>query len=253
MAIDLPSNITAVRKANAGCYSGVDGQPANEPDRCQNQGMACNVYPYIAAVEFAVDVEQGGPVSRCVDSGEDTSEWFPIFYFHQTFLFRSFVHVLEIGNLTKVAQTGQNAMLNLFYNSAGPWSNDQGLNSTEFPVYYQQIFANAGELQYCSGLPSDCITDGSEFDRNGAILTYDPLSKQQKQRRYRLSGGGNITVMEEMEIGREVLLPRVTDGKKFLEASERRISDWDWASEALQQYLYLDVEVIEKEVLDIAV
>lgn len=74
MAADLSSNITAMRKANAGCYFGVNGQSANEPDRCQNQGMACNVYPYIAAVEFAVDVEQGGPVSKCVDSGEDSRE-----------------------------------------------------------------------------------------------------------------------------------------------------------------------------------
>lgn len=74
MAIGLPFNITALRKANAGCYYGVDGQPANEPDRCQSQGMACNVYPYITAVEFAVDAEQGGPVSRCVDRGEDARE-----------------------------------------------------------------------------------------------------------------------------------------------------------------------------------
>lgn len=70
-ATSLSPDIIALRKANAGCYFGVNGQPANEQDRCQQQGMACNVYPYIAAIEFAVDVEQGGPVSRCVDSGED--------------------------------------------------------------------------------------------------------------------------------------------------------------------------------------
>lgn len=144
-------------------------------------------------------------------------------------------------------------MLNLFFNSTGPLSNDQGLNSTGFPVYYQQIFANAGELQYCSGLPSDCVTDGSEFDRNGAILTYDPLPGQQKRRNYRLSGGGNVTVMEEMETGRQVLLPRVRDGKKFLDLSGHRIGDRQMALEQLQQYLYFEVEVIEEEIVDIAV
>ena len=66
-------------------------------------------------------------------------------------------------------------MLNLFHTSSGPWSNDQELDSTGFPAHYQQIFANAGELRYCSGLPSDCVPDGSEFDRNGYIITYDPL------------------------------------------------------------------------------
>ncbi|KAG9849438.1 hypothetical protein KCU98_g4966, partial [Aureobasidium melanogenum] len=154
-ATSLPTDIIALRKANAGCYFGINGQPAHEEDRCQQQGMACNVYPYITAIEFAVDVEQGGPVSRCVDSGEDAR---------------------------------QTAMLNLFYNSTGPWSNNQGLNSTDWPVFYQQIFANAGELPYCSGLPSDCVTDGSEFDRDGYILTYDPLLRQTTQRRYKLSG-----------------------------------------------------------------
>lgn len=142
-------------------------------------------------------------------------------------------------------------MLNLFYTSAGPWSNAQGLNSTDIPVFYQQIFANAEELPYCSGLPSDCVTDGSKFDRNGYILTYDPLPGQYKQRRrYRLSGGGNITVMQEMEIGREVLLPRVKDGKKFLEVSERRVGDRESVLDELQRYLYFDFEVIEEEIFD---
>lgn len=141
-------------------------------------------------------------------------------------------------------------MLNLFYTSTGPWSNSQGLNSTDYPVFYQQIFANAGELAYCSGLPSDCITDGSEFDRDGVIFTYDPLPEQNKQRRYRLSGGGNVTVMHEMEMGIEVLLPRVRDQKKFLEVSERRGGNRERVLEDLQQLLYFDVEVIEREISD---
>ncbi|KAH0362683.1 STE3-domain-containing protein, partial [Aureobasidium melanogenum] len=143
-ATSLPDDAIAVRKANAGCYSGVSGQPEIGQDRCEDQGMACNVYPYISAVDFAVDVKHGGPVSRCVAKGEDAR---------------------------------QSAMLNLFYTSTGPWSNSQGLNSTDFPVFYQQIFANAGELQYCSGLPSDCVTDGAEFDRNGVIFTVSSLRK----------------------------------------------------------------------------
>lgn len=71
LATSLAPDVIAVRKANAGCYFGVSGQPDTEQDRCQNKGMACNVYPYISAVEFAVDVKRGGPVSRCVDMGED--------------------------------------------------------------------------------------------------------------------------------------------------------------------------------------
>lgn len=168
-------------------------------------------------------------------------------------VFVLFVHVSGDGDLTKVIRTGQNAMLNLFYSSTGPWANGQGLDSTDFPVDYQQIFANAGELQYCSGRPSDCVTDGSEFDRNGAILTFDPLPGQQKQRTYLLSGGGNVTVMEEMEIGREVLLPRVRDGKRFLELSKRHVDDREWGLEELQQYLYFDVEMVQEEYLDFAI
>lgn len=158
--------------------------------------------------------------------------------------------LLKIQGLTKVVRTGQTAMLDLFYTSTGPWSNEQGLNSTDWPVFYQQIFANAGELPYCSGLPSDCVTDGSEFDRNGFILTYDPLPRQDEQRRYRMSGGDNVTVMQEMEIGREVLLPRVKDGKKFLEVSEQRIGNREGVLDELRRYLYFDVEVIEEEIFD---
>ena len=73
------------------------------------------------------------------------------------------------------------------------------------------------------------------------------------QRRYRLSGGGNVTVTQEMEIGREVLLPRVRNGKKFLELSERRLADRERTLEELQEHSYFDVETIEEEVLDISV
>ena len=84
-ATSLPPNIHALRKANAGCYSGIDGTPDDNRDRCQDQGLACNVYPYITAVEFAVDGEKGGPISRCVDSGEDARKWFSVSVFFQAF------------------------------------------------------------------------------------------------------------------------------------------------------------------------
>lgn len=47
-------------------------------DRCQEQGMACSVYPYVTASNGDVDVQKGGPVSRCVDTGEYYREWFPL-------------------------------------------------------------------------------------------------------------------------------------------------------------------------------
>lgn len=59
LATSLAPDVIAVRKANAGCYWGVSGQPDTAQDRCQNQGLECNVYPYISAVEFAVDVKRG--------------------------------------------------------------------------------------------------------------------------------------------------------------------------------------------------
>lgn len=45
-------------------------------DRCQRQGTACSVYPYVTASNGDVDVQKGGPVSRCVDTGEYYREWF---------------------------------------------------------------------------------------------------------------------------------------------------------------------------------
>lgn len=145
---------------------------------------------------------------------------------------------------------GQAAMLNLLYTSTGPWSDDQGLNSSTQAPQFHQIFANAGEIPYCSGLPSDCVTDGAEFDRQGTIFTYDPLPEQQKQRKYRLSGGANFTVTHEMEVGRTVLLPRVKDRKRFMELSESRHLEREEMLEQLGDLLYFDAEEIGEEVLE---
>jgi hypothetical protein len=147
-------------------------------------------------------------------------------------------------------ELGQSAILNLLYTSTGPWSEGQGLNSSLLPSPYHQIFANAGKLPFCSGLITDCITDGAEFDRQGTIFTYDPLPTQQKQRECRLSGGANVTVVHVMEIGRKVLVPRVSDEKRFLEVSERRGIERERMIEMLGELLYFDVEEIQEEILE---
>jgi hypothetical protein len=86
------------------------------------------------------------------------------------------------------------------------------------------------------------------------IFTYDPLPGEQKQRQrprqYRLSGGEKFTVMQEMEVGRQVLLPRVRDGEKFLELSERGGGERERMLERLGEFLYFDVEEIEEEILE---
>ena len=153
---------------------------------------------------------------------------------------------------------GQAAVLYLLYTSGGPWSDGQGLNSSSQPTAFHQVFANAGEVPYCSGLSSDCITDGAEFDRDGVIFTYDPPSKRQtgqqeqrnRQRRYRLSGGANFTVREEMEVGRPVLVPRVRDGKAFGEVSDRGGIERERMLEQLGEFLYFDVDEVEEEILE---
>lgn len=145
---------------------------------------------------------------------------------------------------------GQAAVLNLFYTSTSPWSDDQGLNSSLQAPQFHQVFANAGELPYCSGLPSECVTDGAEFDRQGTIFTYDPLPGQQKQRRYRLSSGTNFIVMQEMEAGSKVLLPRIKDRERFMELSERRDLDRETVPERLGDLLYFDVEEVEEEMFE---
>lgn len=147
---------------------------------------------------------------------------------------------------------GQAAILYLLYTSAGPWSDGQGLSSSSQPSTFHQIFANAGEVPYCSGLPSDCVTDGTEFDRDGTIFTYDPPSERQaghpEQRKYRLSGGTSFTVLHEMEIGRQVLLPRVRDERAFVKVSQRRELEREKMLELLGEYLYFDVDEVEEEV-----
>ena len=144
-------------------------------------------------------------------------------------------------------------MLNFFYTSTGPWSDNQGVNSSLESPKYHQIFANVGELPYCSGLASDCVTDGAEFDRLGTIFTYDPLPQQQKQRKYRLSGGANITVTQEMEVGRSVLVPKVKNRLRFLELSERRGIERERILDRMGELLYLDVEEVEEEIIELPI
>lgn len=71
--------IELFRKHNAGCYIGVESDNdtgiVGWQDRCQRQGTACSVYPYVTASNGDVDVQKGGPVSRCVDTGEYYREW----------------------------------------------------------------------------------------------------------------------------------------------------------------------------------
>lgn len=153
---------------------------------------------------------------------------------------------------------GQAAVLYLLYTSGGPWSDGQGLNSTSQPATFHQVFANAGEVPYCSGLPSDCITDGAEFDRDGVIFTYDPPSKRQtgqqeqrkRQRRYRLSGGERFTMLQEMEIGSQVLVPKVRDERAFVELSERGGVERERMLEQLGQLLYFDVDEVGEEIFE---
>jgi hypothetical protein len=234
---------------NAGCYVGVEDNGTGivgQEDRCQREGMACSIYPYVTASDGDVNVQRGGPVSRCVDIGEDARKYL---------LYSAPLHFCleDAKSLTKRPQTGQSAILNFLYTSTGPWSNSQGLNSSLLPTKYQQIFSNAGEIPYCSGFPSDCVTDGAEFDRQGVIFTYDPLTQQrprQRQRQYRLSGGESFTVMQEMEVGRQVLVPRVRDRERFLEVSERGGGEMERMLETLGEFLYFDVEEIREEILE---
>ena len=50
-------------------------------DRCEAQGLACSVYPFLTAIDGDKDVKRGGPVSRCVDVGEDAREYFCLLLF----------------------------------------------------------------------------------------------------------------------------------------------------------------------------
>jgi hypothetical protein len=81
------------------------------------------------------------------------------------------------------------------------------------------------------------------------IFTHDPLPPQ-KQRKYSLSGGANVTVVHEMEIGRKVLVPRVRDEKEFLEVSERKGIKREMMIKMLRELLYFDVEDIQEETLE---
>lgn len=166
----------------------------------------------------------------------------------------------DAAPLTIEYDVGQAAILYLLYTSTGPWSDGQGLNYSDQPSTFHQIFANAGEVSYCSGLPTDCVTNGAEFDRDGTIFSYDPLSERQTgqqkqrqgqwQRKYRLSGGANFTVVQEMEVGRQVLVPRVRNEKAFVELSERRGIERERMMERLGELLYFDVEEVAEEMIE---
>jgi hypothetical protein len=83
-ASSLPPGWTQLmRKWNTGCYAGIDANDTGlvfQDDRCQRQGMACSMYPYMTSSDGDVDVQKGGPVSRCVDMGEDAREYFHLLH-----------------------------------------------------------------------------------------------------------------------------------------------------------------------------
>jgi hypothetical protein len=55
-----------------------------------------------------------------------------------------------------------------------------------------------------------------------------------------------------MEVGRKVLVPRVRDEKRFLEVSERRGIERERMLERLGEFLYLDIEEIQEEILEVS-
>lgn len=79
----------AERKYNAGCvgptwdYTIQEGGVGGSWDRCKEVGRECSVYPFLSTREGDVDAPGGdwGPVSRCVDAGENAREFLlpPIF------------------------------------------------------------------------------------------------------------------------------------------------------------------------------
>lgn len=81
----------AERKYNAGCvgptwdYTIQEGGVGGSWDRCKEVGRECSVYPFLSTREGDVDAPGGdwGPVSRCVDAGENAREFLlpiPIFF-----------------------------------------------------------------------------------------------------------------------------------------------------------------------------
>ncbi|THW92647.1 hypothetical protein D6D15_03039 [Aureobasidium pullulans] len=226
----------AERKYNAGCvgpiwdYTIQEGGVGGSWDRCKEVGRECSVYPFLSTREGDVDAPGGnwGPVSRCVDAGENAR---------------------------------QGIILYSLYFSVPPFARTQGLNSTP-PSPFHQIFANAGEIPYCSGYLPDhslCAADGEEADRMGTILHYDPLppdvrSKQGFQQRssqqtvLKLKKGGNVNITISghhhhhhhhhnrqqggkadsgfgVVVGTKVKIPRVRDEEMFVRQSESHVYD----------------------------
>lgn len=74
----------AERKYNAGYvgptwdYTIQEGGVGGSWDRCKEVGRECSVYPFLSTREGDVDAPGGdwGPVSRCVDAGENAREFF---------------------------------------------------------------------------------------------------------------------------------------------------------------------------------
>ncbi|THX09194.1 hypothetical protein D6D13_06156 [Aureobasidium pullulans] len=234
----------AERKYNAGCvgpiwdYTIQEGGVGGSWDRCKEVGRECSVYPFLSTREGDVDAPgwNWGPVSRCVDAGENAR---------------------------------QGIILYSLYFSVFPFAQTQGLNSTP-PSPFHQIFANAGEISYCSGCLPDhslCAADGEEADRMGTILSYNPLppdvrskqrSKQRssQQRILKLKNGGNVNITISghhhhhhnrqqgekdnggfgVVVGTKVKIPRVRDEGMFVRQSESHIYN---GKKGLEQYAYM--------------
>ena len=80
---DFAGNTFAYRKRNAGCMGAIwdygveEGGEGGRWDRCFILKQACSTYPFLSTAESDVDAAGGnwGPVSRCVDAGEDSREF----------------------------------------------------------------------------------------------------------------------------------------------------------------------------------
>ncbi|THW75585.1 hypothetical protein D6D19_03900 [Aureobasidium pullulans] len=255
----------AERKYNAGCvgpiwdYSIQEGGVGGSWDRCKEVGRECSVYPFLSTREGDVDAAGGdwGPVSRCVDAGENA-------------------HLLTSKN-----PTGQGIILYALYFSVPPFAQNQGLNSTP-PSPFHQIFANADH--------SLCAADGEEADRMGTILSYDPLppdivgsepgSKQRSSQQtvLKLKNGGNVNITISrhhhhhhhhhhnrqqggkadggLVVGTKVKIPRVRDEEMFVRQSESHVYDGE---KGLEQYAYMasnlcfeddEIEGVEEEFVE---
>lgn len=143
-------------------------------------------------------------------------------------------------------RAGQGAFLSQLFGSTGPWANNQGLNG-KAPARFRQIFANAGNIQYCSATRVDCGPDGEEWDRNGQITApswgrggpssrHEILVLTQHHHNYRLASGIDISAPDFLERGHRVLVPSARNTTHFVEQSESHVYD---PEKGLEQYDYM--------------